>query len=137
MQDIEFSAQSPRPEAATTGELVREAMSEARQLIQLEVQLAREDVKREFAAARGGAIAFGISALLLVLGLALVLVAMALFIFPGPVPALVLGLFLLAAAGVGASIGMKLLPKKPLEDTRRRLETNIEAVKEQVQREHA
>lgn len=136
MQDVEFSAPTPRHEA-TTAELVREAMKDARQLIQLEVQLARDDLKRELVAARSGAIALGVSALLLVLGLALVLVAMALFIFPGPVPALVLGLLLLAGAGVGASMGMKLLPKKPLEDTRRRLETNIEAVKEQVQRDHA
>jgi hypothetical protein len=136
MQNVEFSAPAPRHEP-TTAELVREAMSDARQLIQLEVQLARDDVKRELVAARSGAIALGVSALLVTLGLSLLLVAIALFIFPGPVPALILGLVLLAAAGVGASVGVKLLPKKPLEDTRRRLETDIEAVKDQVQREHA
>jgi len=136
MQKVEFSALTPRHEV-TTAELVRQAMNDARQLIQLEVQLARDDVKRELVAARSGAIALGVSALLAILGLALLLVAIALFIFPGPVPALILGLLLLAAAGVGATLGIKLLPKKPLGDTRRRLESDIEAVKDQVQREHA
>lgn len=136
MQHVEFSPPKP-PHQATTAELVREAMGDARQLIQLEVQLARDEVKRELVAARSGAIALGISAVLAILGLALLLVAIALAIFPGPVPALIIGLVLLAAAGVGASAGIKLLPKKPLEDTRRRLETSIEAVKDQVQRDHA
>jgi hypothetical protein len=120
------------PQQASTVELVREALDDARRLIQLEVELAKDDLKRQAMAARSGAIALGVSAILLVLGLALLLVALALFIFPGPVPALVLGLLLLAGAGLGASIGLKLLPKKPLRDTRRRLETDIDTLKDQI-----
>lgn len=122
-------------EQTSTAELVREALDDARRLIQLEVELAKDDLKRQAMAARSGAVALGISAVLLTLGLALLLVALALFIFPGPVPVLVLGLLLLAAAGLGASIGRKLLPKKPLGDTRRRLETDIDSLKDQIFRE--
>jgi len=122
-------------EQASTPELVREALDDARRLIQLEVELAKDDLKRQAMAARSGAIALGISAVLLTLGLALLLVALALFIFPGPIPALVLGLLLVAAAGLGASVGRKLLPKKPLGDTRRRLETDIDSLKDQVFKE--
>jgi uncharacterized membrane protein YqjE len=122
-------------EQASTAELVRDALDDARRLIQLEVELAKDDLKRQAMAARAGAIALGISAVLLTLGLALLLVALALFIFPGPIPALVVGLLLVAAAGLGATTGRKLLPKKPLRDTRRRLETDIGSLKDQIFRE--
>jgi hypothetical protein len=131
MQNLEPEAPLPRTNAPT-GELVREAVDDARRLIRLEIQLARDDLKRELVALRTSGIVLGASAVAAIVGLSLVLVAIALAVFPGPVPALLIGVLLLAGAGLGASMGFKVLPKKPLDDTRRRLETNIDAVREQV-----
>jgi len=119
------------PQVSST-ELVREAMLEAKELVKLEVALAREEVKREVLATKGAAIALGVGTALLSVGLSLVLVSLALALFPGPIPLLVLGLILAGGAALAGSAGMKLLPKKPLAETLRRLETDIETVKEHL-----
>ena len=113
-------------------ELIREAMDEARQLIILEVALAKDEVKREAVATKSAAIALVVGAAVLLVGASLLLVALALAIFPGPIPSLVLGLLLIAAAAIAGVAGVKLLPKKPLGETRRRLETDFENVKERI-----
>jgi protein-S-isoprenylcysteine O-methyltransferase Ste14 len=107
-------------------------MEDARDLIRLEVALAKEEMKREALAAKNAAIALAIGAVLLLLGIALLLVALALAIFPGPIPSIVLGLVLVVGAIVAGVSGLKLLPRRPLAETRERVETDIEAVKERV-----
>jgi hypothetical protein len=136
MQNVELGTPGVRAEPSTA-ELVREALNDGRRLIQLEVALAKDEVRRELVAARSGAITLGVSAVLAIVGVALLLVGLALAIFPGPVPALIIGVLLLVGAAVAAALGLKLLPKKPLDGTRKRLETDIEVIKDQVQREHA
>jgi hypothetical protein len=131
MQEPTLEPEAP-PEDASAGELVREAVDEARYLVRLEVALAREEVKREVGAAKNAGIAFGAAAVASVLGLSLILVALALAIFPGPLPALVMGLILVAAGALAGMTGVKLLPKKPLVETRHRLETDFETLKEHV-----
>jgi hypothetical protein len=116
----------------SSAELVREAMLEAKELVKLEVALAKEEVKREVLATKSAAIALGLGAALLVVGLSLLLFSLASAIFPGPIPSLVLGLILAGGAALAGIAGMKLLPKKPLAETLRRLETDIETVKERV-----
>ncbi len=123
--------QSTRPDVSSA-ELVKEALSEARHLIRLEVALAKEEVRREVAAAKKAAITLAVGAVLLLLAVALLLVALALAIFPGPVPALVIGLVLLIGGGLSCVAGVRLVPKKPLGETLRRIETDIETVKERV-----
>jgi Putative Actinobacterial Holin-X, holin superfamily III len=134
MQHVAPQHQVPRVEIPVA-ELVREAAGEAKQLIRLEVELAKEEIRRELSDARTGAITLVVSALVLVLGIALLLVAVALAIFPGPVPALLIGVGLLAVSGFCALMGVRLLPKKLLQATRQRLETDIEVVKEQIAKE--
>jgi hypothetical protein len=107
-------------------------MVEAKELMRLEVALAKEEVKRELFAVKSSAIALAAGAGLLLLGLSLLLVALALAIFPGPIPSLVLGLILVGGAALAVVAGMKLLPKKPLSETMRRLESDIDTVKERV-----
>ena len=121
----------PRPEASTTA-LLKEAVDEAKQLVQLEVALAKDEVREEVKQAKGAAIAFGASAGLAILGVALLLVALALAIFPGAVPALVIGLVLLTVAGISGFVGYRALPKAPLGRTKRRLETDVNILKERV-----
>jgi uncharacterized membrane protein YqjE len=131
MQEPTLEPEAPL-ENASAGELVREALDEARYLVRLEVALAKEEVKREVGAAKSAGIAFGVAAAASLLGVALILVAFALAIFPGPLPALVMGLILVAAGALAGVTGRKLLPKKPLVDTRHRLETDLETLKEHV-----
>jgi hypothetical protein len=45
---------------------------------------------------------------------------------------LILGLILMVSATLAAIAGVKLLPKKPLEGTRRRLGNDVQSVKERV-----
>jgi hypothetical protein len=131
MQDLNPGMQGPSPDTTAT-DLVKVAIAEARQLIVLEVALAKDEVKREVMAAKTAGIGLGIGAATLLLGVAMLLVALGLAIFPGPVPALVIGLILMATAALAGLTGFKLLPKKPLAETRKRLEQDFETVKERV-----
>jgi len=131
MQDLHPRVQEPAPDTPTT-ELVKVAMAEAKQLIVLEVALAKDEIRREVLATKNAGISLGLAAAALVLGFALLFVALGLAIFPGPVPALVIGLALLVTAAIAGVTGFKLLPKKPLAETRKRLENDFESVKERV-----
>ncbi|MBI2390554.1 MAG: phage holin family protein [Deltaproteobacteria bacterium] len=119
----------PRPDASTT-DLVREALDEARQLVKLEVELAKQEVREELHEAKRAAVMFGIAAVAALLAAAMLFVALALAIFPGPVPALVIGAVLVAAAAVLGVVAWRTAPKKPLDRTRRRLETDKDVIKE-------
>ena len=121
----------PRPEATTT-ELVKEALDEAKQLVKIEVALAKEEMREEVGQAKGAAIMFGASTLLGILGVALLLVALALAIFPGPIPALVIGGVMLVVAGALGLVAYQKVPKKPLDQTKRRLETDVKILKERI-----
>jgi len=128
----EFSPPPPPSPDASAGELLRGAMVEARQLLYLEVSLAKDEMRREVVAAKSAGIALGAGAVAAVVALSLLFVSLALAIFPGPLPALILGLILMVSATLAGVAGVKLLPKKPFDGTRRRLESDVEAVKERV-----
>jgi Putative Actinobacterial Holin-X, holin superfamily III len=115
-----------------TTTLIKEAVDDAKRLIQLEVALARNEVKREIKLARGAAVAFGVSAVVAVVGAAMFFVAIALAFSSGPVPALIIGAILLFLAGCAALVGMGLLPKQPLGETRQRLESDVRIAKEHL-----
>ena len=121
----------PRPEATTT-DLMKEALDEAKQLVKIEVALAKEEIRDEVGQAKSAAIMFGASTFLGILGVALLLVALALAIFPGPIPALVIGGVMLVVAGVLGFVAYKRVPKKPLDQTARRLETDVKVLKERI-----
>ena len=89
-------------------------------------------LRHEIVAAKSAGIALGAGAALSMVALSLLFVALALAIFPGPIPALILGLILMVSATLAAIAGVKLLPKKPFESTRRRIETGVESVKGRV-----
>jgi tetrahydromethanopterin S-methyltransferase subunit F len=132
MQPLDpHSERLPTPEVSSA-DLVREAVDEAKQLIRLEVELAKDEVRREVVATKNAGIALGVGAAVLLLGVSLLLVALALAIFPGPIPSLVLGVILVLSALLAGIAGIRLLPKKPLAETRRRLETDIDVVKGRI-----
>lgn len=122
----------PRPDASTT-ELLREAIEETRELVKLEVELAKDEVREELADAKRAAIMFGVAAVAALLAAAMLFVALALAIFPGPVPALVIGGALIVTAAVLGLVAWRRTPKKPLGRTQRRLETDARVLKEGIQ----
>jgi uncharacterized membrane protein YqjE len=126
-----MNVSDPRPDASAT-QLVREAIDETRQLVKLEVELAKEEMREELAVAKRTAIMFGVAAVAALLAAAMLFVALALAIFPGPIPALVIGAVLIAAAAIFGFVAYKKVPRKPLDKTRRRLETDAQVIKEGV-----
>lgn len=132
-----MAIESPTPERmpleeASTADLVRAALDEAKELVRIEVALAKDEVKAEvngvkraaifFAVATAGALVF-----LSMLGVALV------FALGATAPA-ALGVaagFLLITA-VAAYVGWSTLPKKPLDRTRQRLQSDVNQLKEHI-----
>ena len=119
-------------EEASTAELVKDALVEARELVKLEVELAKNEVKGEVKALEHVAIGFGVAFVFALLFLAMMSVALVVALGGTAVAATVLGLVYAALAGGAAWYGYGKLPKKPLDRTRERLRTDLRQLKEHV-----
>lgn len=115
---------------APTGEIARQLMAETRELIQLEVRLAKAEAKAEIGRALGAVIAGGVAVALLLLGLSVLLMALVLALGDGAMGALVIGLVLLGLAGAAAVYAYVSLPKSFLRQTRGRLKDDLNRLKE-------
>ncbi len=117
----------------STSELVRHALEEAKLLARAEVAHARLELQAELREARNAGIALGVAATLGLCGLTLLFVALAAAL---PMEtwgaALIVGLGLLTFAGIAAAIGLRRLPKKPLERTRARLFDDLQFTRERL-----
>lgn len=121
---MKVEVQGPMPYAlteATTGALVREAFEEAKELVRLEVALAKEELESELEQAKKAAIGFGIALAASFVALAMLGVALILALGGTAIVALLVTAGYLVVAGAATGIGYKLLPKEPLAHTRRRL----------------
>ena len=119
-------------EEASTADLVREAMDEAKELVHLEVALAKEEVKEELAQLQHAAISLGIAAGASVIVLCLLAVALVLALGGTALVALGVAGGFLAVAGIAGYVGYGMLPKNPLEKTRHRLENDVNQLKEHI-----
>lgn len=119
-------------EEASTADLVREALDEAKELVKLEVELAKTEVTEEIAGAKKAGIAFGIAGAFGVLALCMLAVALVLALGGTAIAALGVAAGFLVVAGVGAGIGWTMIPKKPLGQTRHRLENDLKQLKEHL-----
>lgn len=113
-------------------DLIRQVLEDSRELVRIEVALARDELRSEIKAARHSAIAFGVAAVTGIVALALLLVALALAIEVSGIPPLVIGAVLLVVAIAAAVIGYRAMPRKPLPDTQKRLGTDVNLVKEHL-----
>ncbi len=133
--DMEIAPSERSPallEEASTADLVREAMSEAKELVQLEVELAKEEVKEELWHVQRAAIGFGIAAGSSLLVLSLLALALVLALGGTALVALaVAGVFLVVAA-VSGYAGYAMLPKAALGKTRSRLQNGMNQLKEHI-----
>lgn len=121
----------PLPELST-GELLKQAIEEARALLKAEIGLARDEAMREIAAVKRGAIAIAAAVIAALLGLSTLLLAAVLAIGPRPLTAIIMGAGLLVVASVAGLIGYNLIPNKPLEHTQERLQEDAQVLKERI-----
>lgn len=117
-------------EELSTVELMKVAVSEARELMRTEVALAKDEVHRELTGVKRSAVSFGVTAALVFLGVAMLLIAWALAFFPNPIPSAIAGGVLLVGAAIAGFIGYRAVPKRPLAATKARLETDVQVLKE-------
>lgn len=137
MKVEKVEVQGPMPYAlteATTGALVREVLEEAKELVRLEVALAKEEVEAELARAKKAAIVFGVGFAATFVALSLLGVALVLALGGTPVVALLVTVGYLVVAGIATAIGYTLMPKEPLAHTRRRLEADFVHLKDLKER---
>jgi Putative Actinobacterial Holin-X, holin superfamily III len=113
-------------------DLIREVFADTRELVRIEVALARDELGHEVTAAKASAIALGCAAAVSLVSFTMFLVALVLALGVGWVGALVVGAILLALALSLAFIGWSTLPMKPLEQTKGRLQANVERLKERM-----
>lgn len=129
--------ETDRPSAVEEDEppvtdLIREVLGDSRELVRIEVALARDELGHEIAAAKTSGIAFGCAAAVAVAAFTMFVVALVFALKGGWAGALVAGGILLAAAlGLGL-VGWSALPKKPLERTKGRLQADVKQFKERM-----
>jgi hypothetical protein len=111
-------------------ELVKEAMDEAKQLVRIEAELAKAEVKKEAKQAEGAGIAFGVALAFGIVSLSMLGVAIVIAAGGTTVTALVVAACSLGVAGIAAGIGYVLVPRKPLEHTIEHAETDLRQLKE-------
>jgi uncharacterized membrane protein YqjE len=132
-----MSNMHPPPERVALGEasttdLVREALDEAKELVKIEVELAKNEVKKEVGEIKTAAVGFAVALAASFVFLSLLAVALVLALGGSPLAALgVAAGFLVLAAAAGYA-GYAKLPKKPLEQTRHNLRNDVNQLKEHI-----
>ena len=119
-------------EEASTADLVREALDEAKELVRIEIEIAKNEVEKEIAQAKKAAVGFGVALAAGVLVLCLLAVALVLALGGTALAALGVAGGLLVIGGIAAFAGYSVLPKKPLETTRNRLKSDVTQLKEHI-----
>jgi Putative Actinobacterial Holin-X, holin superfamily III len=132
MADETVRRWAPEQDEPPVTDLIREVLGDTRELVRIEVALARDELGHEVASARTGAIALACATAVAVAAFTMFMVAIVLALRAGWVGALVVaGTMLAAALGLGL-LGWSALPTKPLEQTKGRLQANVERLKERM-----
>lgn len=119
-------------EDLTSVELAREVVQQAKELVRLEVALARDELRQDATSAKGMGIAGGVAAVTALVGVTMLLVALALLLGPGPLPAFIIGCALCAMAIVSAIVAIQIMPRQPMSGTKTRLMQDVRLLKERV-----
>lgn len=122
------------PDDLSTGDLLRQTLEETKELVRLEVALAREDLRTELKQAKTAGILLGIAAALAVVAIAMFDVAVIIALGNTVTAALIVAFLVVAEVAVIGFIGYRKLPKAPLQRTRERLTSDVRELKEHVVR---
>jgi uncharacterized membrane protein YqjE len=109
-------------------DLVQRAVSDARELIRLEVALAKDELQTDLTEAKSAILYAGVAVVLALSGLASLVVAFGLAL--GPIAALALAAVLLVVAATLGRAAFRRLPKKPLRSTLQRLKADESMIAE-------
>ncbi len=132
MSDEELTSGPPALEDLSTADLVRGALDEARELVRVEIEIAKGELHREVERAKHAAIVLGLAAASSILVLSSLVVAAVLALGGAPGIAIVAAaIFLVLGVGCGLA-GYTMIPKTPLGQTRRRLESDVRQLKEHI-----
>jgi hypothetical protein len=124
--------EAERGAALPTADLARDALRELRELVALEVALARDELQHDVGRAKVGGVAIAIAGALATAALAVLLVAVATAFDRLWIGCVVLGAGGLLMAVVVGYAGYRALPRRPASETRRRLRSDVEHLKERV-----
>jgi hypothetical protein len=131
-QAIDPRSLRPSRDDEPTGALIREAIDEAGTLARLEVALAREEIHTEIARMRSGVTALASAAAAALAGVVMLLAAIALAFVQAWLVALILGGILFVCAAAAGLYGWRALPKRPMNGTRERLESDLKQLRERI-----
>lgn len=120
------------PGEATPVELLKAALDESRELVKLEVALAKAEAEQQVREAVRAIIGFAVAAVFAIMALTLFAVAIVLAIGAEPADALAVGAVVLVLGALAAWYGYSKLPKKPLEHTREHVEDDVKQLKEHL-----
>lgn len=120
------------PGEATPVELLKAAIDESRELVKLEVALAKAEAAKQVREALRAVIGFAVAAVFALMALTLFAVALVLAIGGEPKDALAVGAVVLVIGALAAWYGSAKLPRKPLEHTREHLEDDVKQLKEHL-----
>ncbi len=133
--DTDLPASGPghgAAEDASTVELIREVIEEARGLVRLEIEIAKNEAQVELQRAKRAAIGLGVAVASALLVVCLLAMALVLALGGTAVTALLVAAGFLVVGGAAGYVGYTMLPTKPLRRTRRRIEGDVRRLKEHV-----
>lgn len=122
----------PARAAMPASELLAQALSEARELVSLEVRLAKAELKEEIARTKRAAIAGAVGTVFVTLALAALLVAVILALGGTAGTALIVAAVLAVLGAASMAIAYASAPKAVLGQTREQLKDDVEQLKEHV-----
>lgn len=122
----------PPSDPRSNAELIRESVDQARELIRIEVALAKNEAMRDLTRVKGVAISGVIAGVAALIGVTMLLVALALVIHLGALVPFIFGCALVAIAIVAGIIAYIELPQRPLGRTKSRLFEHTRLLKERV-----
>jgi uncharacterized membrane protein YqjE len=128
-------AASPAWQERSTAELVREVASTASALVGKEVELARVELKNDFASELATLKSFGVAAVAGMLALDALLIAAVIALMPyvdGRLAAVVIAAAFALVAVVAGIVGWRYHVRKPLARTRKTVEEDLQWAKERL-----
>lgn len=115
-----------------TLDLLKRALRDGRELVQLEVALAKRELRDDLGAVTRGVVAFAVALVFMVASISLLTLALVLGVGSSVPLALGLGGGAFVLALVSGGLGYSLLPHRPLERSRRHLTDDVEQFKEHL-----
>lgn len=119
-------------EEASTADLVREILDEARELVRIEVEIAKSEMRREVVQAKRAAVGFAVALSAAIVVIALLAVALVLALGGTALAALGLAGGFVVVSAVGGVAGYGALPRRPLALTRERISADVKELKEHL-----